>query len=1032
MTVAGTLEVDTALGTSAAQIADFAQAQGVTLGAEIWCGDVRIDRGHPAGVWPLLAGASIGPQPGLPCAPTEGLSLLTIAGPDVGSFVPLRDGAVGVGRAPQSPNPESAFLAIADPHMSKRHFEFMASRDLTVRDSGSTNGTYIWRGAIRTRAARSQPALPGDVLQAGASWLAVVDPHSQQEDGALGPDPSGGGPSRANPEAPLPDLANRLAPLVGSLAMGVMMAATTGRWWFAVLGLAYPAYALAPAVRARLARSSLPPNFAITPSDLPQSRDFWGTAARGNIAIEGPADAATAFARAVVLSRGRKTPPGSWAEPWMDWLEDPLASDGHVTLVGNDAAPSWCDTVVAVSPRGTRIHHDGTVFEAPVVAVSLGVAESWARRKAGSRARRALPAQVRWGDLSSGEPPSPSPVGAPRKLAAPVGVSESGAFMLDLDEHGPHLLVAGTTGAGKSACLETLVLSLARRYSPADLAIAVFDFKGGAGLGSCRDLPHSAGTLTDLDGHLARRALAALSHELTDRKAALVKAGHASLAEWEAAGAAPPRLLVVADEYQELTVSYPEFLPDLARLAAQGRSLGLHLVLATQRPAGAVTPEIRANIGTTIALRVNSDAESRDLVGTSDAASIPRTFPGRAIIATGEARTIVQMALPVLDPTPPVTNAHAPRSAGSADHLADAIRAAHSTQTAQPLWLAPLPPSLPLESEAPPLATGALWLGRGDVPAARRQPALHWEFARGAIVIAGPPGSGRTSALRLLGAQAKSSGLRPVWLPADPREAARTIALVGDDREVLLLVDDADRALADLLGVDHGRGAEALGKRVTSAPIALAVPVTGSLRIASQATTRVILAGATPTDDAVWGVPRNLHGTQPQPGRARVGIGNSWCEAQVGWTDHAADQPVVQSLPSTVNSALLEGLEPGSLVVGIGGDHAEPWVIDPARAVLVIGAASAERDRVHASLVASCAARKDGPSVNVVDNPLLASRRDLDQATMVLAEPSTRTVRDAFRGDSDGLVDARPPTLRVLMVQAGVPAAVQLSVAPLD
>src|SRR5690606_38455147 len=140
-----------------------------------------------------------------------------------------------------------------------------------------------------------------------------------------------------------------------------------------------------------------------------------------------------------------------------------------------------------------------------------------------------------------------------------IGADAAGPVTLDLDAHGPHALVAGTTGSGKSALLESMVLSLTGQSSPADLCVAILDFKGGAGMRACLGLPHVVGTLTDLDGTQGRRALTALASEVADRKRALATHELASFHDWELRGGAPPRLLVVADEYQELSAAYRDF-----------------------------------------------------------------------------------------------------------------------------------------------------------------------------------------------------------------------------------------------------------------------------------------------------------------------------------------------------------------------------------------------------------------------------------------------------------------------------------------
>ncbi|WP_255500393.1 FtsK/SpoIIIE domain-containing protein, partial [Actinotalea sp. JY-7885] len=231
-----------------------------------------------------------------------------------------------------------------------------------------------------------------------------------------------------------------------------------------------------------------------------------------------------------------------------------------------------------------------------------------------------------------------------RSLTAPLGVDAAGAFDVDLLAHGPHALVAGTTGSGKSELLQAWVLGLALRYPPTHLAMVLVDFKAGAALVACAGLPHVVGMVTDLDAGTAARALSGLRSEMRRRKAAFASAGVADLEDLRARGAAPPRLLVVVDEFRALADDLPDFVPGLVDLAAQGRSLGLHLVLATQRPAGAVTAQMRANLALRLCLRVTDAADSQDVVEVPDAAAIAVGTPGRALVRRAGAVVPVQTA----------------------------------------------------------------------------------------------------------------------------------------------------------------------------------------------------------------------------------------------------------------------------------------------------------------------------------------------------------------------------------------------------
>ena len=214
----------------------------------------------------------------------------------------------------------------------------------------------------------------------------------------------------------------------------------------------------------------------------------------------------------------------------------------------------------------------------------------------------------------------------------------SGApFVLDVRQDGPHALVAGTTGAGKSEFLQSLVVGLATMHSPERVTFLLVDYKGGAAFKECVALPHTVGMVTDLDRNEVRRALISLNAELHHRELLLQKADAKDLIEMERKGHpdTPPSLLIVVDEFAALAKEVPEFVDGVVDVALRGRSLGLHLVLATQRPAGVITGQIRANTNLRIALRMAADDESADVVGSPVAAAIERRLPGRAVARIG-------------------------------------------------------------------------------------------------------------------------------------------------------------------------------------------------------------------------------------------------------------------------------------------------------------------------------------------------------------------------------------------------------------
>lgn len=221
-------------------------------------------------------------------------------------------------------------------------------------------------------------------------------------------------------------------------------------------------------------------------------------------------------------------------------------------------------------------------------------------------------------------------------LSFPIGIGATGVVELDLVEDGPHALVAGTSGAGKSELLQAMVASLASRYPADRLNFLFVDYKGGASSNVFAGLPHTVGYVTNLGAGLAMRALTSLRAELNHRMA-LLEGRAKDLAEMlEVAPAeAPPSLVIVVDEFATLVKEIPEFVAGIVDIAQRGRSLGIHLVLATQRPSGAVNENILANTNLRICLRMLDRADSTAVLGAPDAADIPVPLRGRAVARLG-------------------------------------------------------------------------------------------------------------------------------------------------------------------------------------------------------------------------------------------------------------------------------------------------------------------------------------------------------------------------------------------------------------
>jgi len=225
-------------------------------------------------------------------------------------------------------------------------------------------------------------------------------------------------------------------------------------------------------------------------------------------------------------------------------------------------------------------------------------------------------------------------------LRAVIGQGATEPLTLDLRLQGPHALVGGTTGSGKSELLQSWILSLAAAYSPQRVTFLLVDYKGGAAFRDCSELPHTVGLVTDLTPHLVRRTLTSLEAELRYRERLLAGKRAKDLVELEKAADphAPPSLIIVVDEFAALVQEIPEFVDGVVNVGQRGRSLGLHLILATQRPAGVIKGNLRANTNLRLALRVADEADSLDVVDSPIAASFDADAPGRAVAKTGPGR----------------------------------------------------------------------------------------------------------------------------------------------------------------------------------------------------------------------------------------------------------------------------------------------------------------------------------------------------------------------------------------------------------
>ena len=469
--------------------------------------------------------------------------------------------------------------------------------------------------------------------------------------------------------------------------------------------------------------------------------------------------------------------------------------------------PAECQAVVVMEPGGVRVQQ-AKAETLPRIRLDR-VHPQWCARLARSMAPirdvsdadnlSVLPGSARLLDVLELEPPTAAAIaarwrGGGRLTLARVGESYDGPFGIDIKKDGPHALIAGTTGAGKSELLQTIVASLAVANRPDELTFVLIDYKGGSAFAECAQLPHTVGMVTDLDPHQVARALGSLSAELTRREHILAAVGAKDIEAYqllvdERQAEPLPRLVIVIDEFAAMSRELPNFITGLVNIAQRGRSLGIHLILATQRPSGVVSQDIRANTNLRIALRVTDPAESTDVIGVPDAASIGQSTPGRAYVRLGHASIVpfqagriggrrsgtdqAVTAKPWLAPLTwtdlgkpePARPAQTTRSEAEITDLTVLVAEIRNAarQLSIPLphspWLAPLPPSLLLRDAMPSTADQERAAGSShpcafgiwDLPTLQeQQPAVLNADTFSHLMAAGAPRSGRSQLLRTI------------------------------------------------------------------------------------------------------------------------------------------------------------------------------------------------------------------------------------------------------------------------------------------
>ncbi|KAF2415281.1 hypothetical protein B1729_00050 [Microbacterium sp. B35-04] len=528
--------------------------------------------------------------------------------------------------------------------------------------------------------------------------------------------------------------------------------------------------------------------------------------------------------------------------------------------------PPRCQAVLTVaSPGVARMEHAGEVVPLRVEAVALAQAEDVAADLT-ARAERSLGLV---GD--GGEPVALAPLldGVPettRGLPAPIGVAGGRTAVVDLVGDGPHAVVAGVTGAGKSELLITWILSLCATRTTDEVTFLLADFKGGTAFDGLAGVPHVTGVITDLDGSGARRAIDSLRAELRRREATIAAAGARDILDPRVRLA---RLVVVVDEFAALLADHPELHGLFVDIAARGRALGIHLILGTQRAAGVIRDNLLANCPLRISLRVTDPADSRALLGTDDAARLPGGAAGRgtAFVRRAGDTAPQQVRIALSD---------------ARDVAAAALRTGHRAPTRP--WLPALPALVTVDElaaraaagrEPPP--PGGVLLGLADEPERQRQPVAVVGAADRALLVLGGPGSGVSNVLEVIAAQTRGHAVR---VPAHPERLWDAVSALHDELPPagsVVLIDDLD-ALQLRLPPEYAHVAlervEGLVRRAGDAGVLVvagAHRMTGAVsRVAELFARRLVLPYPTRVDHAAAGGDPSAFDPAAPAGRGRL------------------------------------------------------------------------------------------------------------------------------------------------------------------
>ncbi len=503
------------------------------------------------------------------------------------------------------------------------------------------------------------------------------------------------------------------------------------------------------------------------------------------VVVTGPAERARALVRAMICQLAVTHSPADVAVAavaseraargwdWLKWLpHQPGRAElpGRLQLTvldGADAAPAG--TVVRIVPADSEL-----VVDADGTAVPLSRPDELSDAAAVALARRLAghPQPRRQGDWLSRLDPEclwHDDTGALRGI--PIGTGSSGAPVeLDIREAaaggiGPHGLCVGATGSGKSELLRTIALGMIARHSPATVNLILIDFKGGATFLDLARAPHTTAVVTNLDeeAHLVDRMREALTGEIDRRQRLLRAAGNLSAAA-ELPGL--PTLFIIIDEFSEMLSRHPEFADVFVAIGRLGRSLGMHLLLASQRLEEGRLRGLDSHLSYRICLKTLSESESRMVIGVPDAHHLPAR-PGSAYLKAGAAEPVPFHAAYVSGPVPgwartpagpvlfPARDTPAPDAAGPTllhTVLDSVARAAGDGPAPHPVWLAPLTQPPALAALLPGQPEGVLRIPVGLVDRVyehRRHPlVLDLSGADGNVAIVGGPRSGKSTAAR--------------------------------------------------------------------------------------------------------------------------------------------------------------------------------------------------------------------------------------------------------------------------------------------